>query len=143
MVLSSLVVTSLPCLVRMACTTPGRRCRRSPAGCAVWHLLPQGGRRAKLSAARPKEGTACRSRQTSRHLEEDVFAADIDPGVDETVARAAAAQAVLATWTEDRVEALLTAVAEAVAGRAGELAAATVAETEIASPVGVVLGLIP
>jgi len=126
---------------------------------------------------------AAKARETSRHLEEYVFAADIDPGVDETVARAAAAQAVLATWPEDRVEALLTAVAEAVAGRAGELAAATVAETrignvadktfknrfaslevnralqgrpgigprppdgrgvtEIASPVGVVLGLIP
>jgi acyl-CoA reductase-like NAD-dependent aldehyde dehydrogenase len=126
---------------------------------------------------------AAKARETSRHLEEYVFAADIDPGVDETVARAAAAQAVLATWPEDRVEALLTAVAEAVAGRAGELAAATVAETgignvadktfknrfaslevnrtlqgrpgigprppdgrgvtEIASPVGVVLGVIP
>ena len=42
-----------------------------------------------------------------------------------------AAQAQLAGWPEDRVEALLTAVAEAVAGRAGELAAATVAETGI------------
>jgi CRP-like cAMP-binding protein len=72
---------------------------------------------------------AAKARQTSRHLEEYVFAADIDPGVDETVARAAAAQPVLAGWPEDRVEALLTAVAEAVAARAGELAAATVAET--------------
>jgi acyl-CoA reductase-like NAD-dependent aldehyde dehydrogenase len=126
---------------------------------------------------------AAKARETRAHLEEYVFAADIDPAVDEVVARAADAQAVLAGWPEDRVEALLTAVAEAVAGRAGELAAATVAETgignvadktfknrfaslevnralqgrpgigprppdargvtEIASPVGVVLGLVP
>jgi acetaldehyde dehydrogenase/alcohol dehydrogenase len=126
---------------------------------------------------------AAKARHASRHLEEYVFAADIDPAVDRVVARAAAAQAVLAAWPEDRVEALLTAVAETVAGRAGELAAATVEETgignvadktfknrfaslevnrtlqgrpgigprppdghgvtEIASPVGVVLGLIP
>ncbi|HWC43350.1 MAG TPA: aldehyde dehydrogenase family protein [Actinomycetota bacterium] len=126
---------------------------------------------------------AAKARQASRHLEEYVFAADIDPGVDRAVARAAAAQEVLASWPEDRVEALLTAVAETVAGRAEALAAATVAETgignvadktfknrfaslevnrtlqgrpgigprppdergvtEIASPVGVVLGLIP
>jgi len=126
---------------------------------------------------------AAKARETSRHLEEYVFAADIDPGVDRAVARAAAAQEILAGWPEDRVEALLTAVAAAVADRAGELAAATVAETgignvadktfknrfaslevnrtlqgrpgvgprppddrgvtEIASPVGVVLGLIP
>jgi acyl-CoA reductase-like NAD-dependent aldehyde dehydrogenase len=126
---------------------------------------------------------AAKARETRRHLEEYVFAADVDPAVDATVARAAAAQAELAGWPEDRVEALLDAVARAVADRAEELAAATVAETgignvadktfknrfaslevnrtlqghpgigprppddrgvtEIASPVGVVLGLIP
>jgi acetaldehyde dehydrogenase/alcohol dehydrogenase len=126
---------------------------------------------------------AAKARETRSHLEEYVFAADIDPAVDAAVARAVAAQAVLATWPEARVEALLDAIAGAVAGQAGELAAATVAETgignvadktfknrfaslevnralqgrpgigprppddrgvtEIASPMGVVLGLIP
>jgi acyl-CoA reductase-like NAD-dependent aldehyde dehydrogenase len=126
---------------------------------------------------------AAKARHTSRHLEEYVFSADIDPAVDATVAAAAAAQAVLAGWPETRVEALLDDVAGAVADRAEELAAATVAETgignvadktfknrfaslevnrtlqgrpgigprppddrgvvEIASPMGVVLGLIP
>jgi CRP-like cAMP-binding protein len=148
----------------------GRLCRDDPAtGLAVLRSL---GRDA-----------AAKARETRRHLEEYVFAAEIDPAVDEVVARAAAAQAVLAGWPEARVEALLDGVARAVADRAEELAAATVAETgignvadktfknrfaslevnrtlqgrpgigprppddrgvtEIASPVGVVLGLIP
>jgi acyl-CoA reductase-like NAD-dependent aldehyde dehydrogenase len=148
----------------------GRLCRDDPpTGLAVLRAL---GRDA-----------AAKARETRRHLEEYVFADAIDPAVDATVARAAAAQEILAAWPEGRVEALLDAVAQAVAGRAGELAAATVAETgignvadktfknrfaslevnrslqgrpgigprppdergvtEIASPVGVVLGLIP
>ena len=148
----------------------GRLCRDDPAtGQAVLRAL---GRDA-----------AAKARETRRHLEEYVFAADIDPAVDATVAAAAAAQAVLAGWPEERVEALLDGVAGAVADQAEELAAATVAETgignvadktfknrfaslevnralqgrpgigprppddrgvtEIASPVGVVLGLIP
>jgi acetaldehyde dehydrogenase/alcohol dehydrogenase len=129
------------------------------------------------------QDAAAKARQTSRHLEEYVFAAHVDPAVDAVVATAAAAQAVLAGWPEARVEALLDGIALAVADRAEELAAATVAETgignvadktfknrfaslevnrtlqgrpgvgprppddrgvtEIASPVGVVLGLIP
>src|SRR5215218_7775301 len=148
----------------------GRLCRDDPpTGLAVLRAL---GRDA-----------AAKARETRRHLEEYVFADDIDPAVDAAVARAVAAQEVLAGWPEARVEALLDAVAGAVAGQAGELAAATVAETgigdvadktfknrfaslevnrtlqgkpgvgprptdacgvtEIASPVGVVLGLIP
>jgi acetaldehyde dehydrogenase/alcohol dehydrogenase len=148
----------------------GRLCRDDPpTGLAVLRAL---GRDA-----------AAKARETRSHLEEYVFAADIDPAVDAAVARAVAAQAVLAGWPEVRVEALLNAIAEAVAGQAEELAAATVAETgignvadktfknrfaslevnrtlqgrpgigprppdgrgvtEIASPVGVVLGLIP
>jgi acyl-CoA reductase-like NAD-dependent aldehyde dehydrogenase len=148
----------------------GRLCRDDPpTGLAVLRAL---GRDA-----------AAKARETRHHLEEYVFAADIDPAVDAVVARAADAQAELAGWPEDRVEALLAAVAEAVAGQAEELAAATVDETgignvadktfknrfaslevnrtlqgrpgigprppddrgitEIASPVGVVLGLIP
>jgi acetaldehyde dehydrogenase/alcohol dehydrogenase len=148
----------------------GRLCGDDPAtGLAVLRAL---GRDA-----------AAKARETRRHLEEYVFAADIDPAVDAAVARAAAAQDVLAGWPEARVEALLDGVAAAVAGQAEALAAATVAETgignvadktfknrfaslevnrtlqgrpgigprppddrgvtEIASPVGVVLGLIP
>jgi acetaldehyde dehydrogenase/alcohol dehydrogenase len=148
----------------------GRLCRDDPpTGLAVLRAL---GRDA-----------AAKARETRHHLEEYVFAADIDPAVDAAVARAVAAQAVLAGWPEARVEALLDAIAGAVAGQAEELAAATVAETgignvadktfknrfaslevnrtlqgrpgigprppdergvtEIASPVGVVLGLIP
>ena len=148
----------------------GRLCADDPAtGLAVLRSL---GRDA-----------AAKARETRAHLEEFVFAADIDAAVDEVVARAAEAQAVLAGWPEDRVEALLDAIALAVADRAEELAVATVAETgignvadktfknrfaslevnralqgrpgigprqpddrgvtEIASPVGVVLGLIP
>src|SRR5215211_2571750 len=148
----------------------GRLCRDDPAtGLAVLRAL---GRDA-----------AAKARETRRHLEEYVFAADIDPAVGAAVARAAAAQEVLAGWPEARVEALLDGIAAAVAGQAEALAAATVAETgignvadktfknrfaslevnrtlqgrpgigprppddrsvtEIASPVGVVLGLIP
>ncbi|HEY6706147.1 MAG TPA: aldehyde dehydrogenase family protein [Actinomycetota bacterium] len=148
----------------------GRLCRDDPpTGLAVLRAL---GRDA-----------AAKARETRSHLEEYVFAAEIDPAVDAAVARAVAAQAVLATWPEARVEALLDAIAGAVAGQAEELAAATVAETgignvadktfknrfaslevnralqgrpgigprppddrgvtEIASPMGVVLGLIP
>jgi acyl-CoA reductase-like NAD-dependent aldehyde dehydrogenase len=148
----------------------GRLCRDDPAaGLAVLRAL---GRDA-----------AAKARETRRHLEEYVFAADIEPAVDAAVARAAAAQEVLAGWPEPRVEALLDGIAAAVAGQAEALAAATVAETgignvadktfknrfaslevnralqgrpgigprppddrgvtEIASPVGVVLGLIP
>ena len=148
----------------------GRLCRDDPpTGLAVLRAL---GRDA-----------AAKARETRRHLEEYVFAADIDPAVDAAVARAVAAQVVLAGWPEARVEALLDAIAGAVAGQAVELAAASVAETgignvadktfknrfaslevnramqgrpgigprppddrgvtEIASPMGVVLGLIP
>ena len=96
----------------------GRLCRDDPpTGLAVLRAL---GRDA-----------AAKARETRRHLEEYVFAADIDAAVDEVVARAAEAQAVLAGWPEDRVEALLDAIALAVADRAEELAAATVAETGI------------
>jgi acetaldehyde dehydrogenase/alcohol dehydrogenase len=148
----------------------GRLCRDDPpTGLAVLRALGQ--------------DAAAKARETRRHLEEYVFAADIDPAVDAVVARAAAAQTVLAGWPEARVEALLDGIAQAVADQAEELAAATVAETgigniadktfknrfaslevnrtlqgrpgigprppddrgvtEIASPVGVVLGLIP
>jgi acyl-CoA reductase-like NAD-dependent aldehyde dehydrogenase len=145
-------------------------CGNDPqTGLAVLHALGQ--------------DAAAKARQSSHHLEEFVFSDEIDPSVDRMVAAAAAAQAGLAGWPEARVEALLEGIAQAVAARAEELAAATVTETgignvadktfknrfaslevnrslqgkpgvgprptdergvtEIASPVGVVLGLIP
>lgn len=54
-----------------------------------------------------------------------------DPVVEEMVARAVAAQRQLESWDEARVDALLLAIAEAVAARAAELAEATVAETKM------------
>ncbi len=57
-----------------------------------------------------------------------------DPEVDRMVAAAVAAQAEFAAWPEERVDALLTAIAEAVAGRAEELARLTVEETHIGDP---------
>jgi len=113
-----------------------------------------------------------------------IFAGNIDKDTHEMVARAVEAQESFEKWPEDRVDALLGDIAEAIAERAEELAEATVAETdmgiatdkaskirfasievyktmsghsaagllttdpqkkvtEIASPVGVVLGLIP
>ncbi len=108
----------------------------------------------------------------------------VPPAVDEMVARAVAAQKAFEDWPEDRVDALLRDVADAIAQRAEDLAQASVEETglgvaadkvlkirfasldvykmlanqpasgvlrtdeqaqvtEIASPMGVVLGLIP
>ena len=107
-----------------------------------------------------------------------------DRMVERLVARARAAQPLIEGWSEDRIDALLHALAQTVADHAEELAAATVAETgmgnirdktlknriasqgiyeqlvgrighgeigfdsrrqvaEIASPVGIVVGLIP
>jgi len=56
-----------------------------------------------------------------------------DPMVEETVARAAAAQRAVESWGEERVDAMLRGIAEAVASRAAELAEATVAETKMGS----------
>jgi acetaldehyde dehydrogenase/alcohol dehydrogenase len=113
-----------------------------------------------------------------------IFAGTIDKDTHEIVARAVEAQKLFENWPEDRVDALLRDIAEAIAEKAQVLAEATVAETdmgiiedkvikirfaslevyktmsgysaagllhtnpenqvtEIASPVGVVLGLIP
>jgi len=113
-----------------------------------------------------------------------IFAGTIDKDTHEIVARAVEAQKLFENWPEERVDALLRDIAEAIAEKAQVLAEATVAETdmgiiedkvikirfaslevyktmsgysaagllhtnpenqvtEIASPVGVVLGLIP
>ena len=113
-----------------------------------------------------------------------IFAGEIDKDTHQMVARAVEAQRSFEKWPEDRVDALLQDVAQAIAERAEELAEKSVAETglgrvedkvmkirfaslevyktiagqsaaglletdpqtkvtEIASPVGVVLGIIP
>ena len=113
-----------------------------------------------------------------------IFAGDIDKDTHQIVSHAEIAQKSFVSWSEDRVDALLNDVAEAIAEKAEELAEESVAETgmgiaadkvqkirfaslevfktlsaqtaagmlhtdaqrqvtEIASPVGVVLGLIP
>lgn len=123
-----------------------------------------------------------KARGFSKNLEEFIFVDEPDPAADALIARSAVARQSIAEWPEDKVDALVTALATQVAGHADELAAATVAETgigcvadkveknlfgslgvakslvgkpgvgvidegesltEIADPVGVVLGLIP
>jgi len=95
-----------------------------------------------------------------------------DSAVDALVARSAAALDSIAGWAEEEIDGLITALAAQIAAHADELAAATVAETgigcvpdkadknrfaslgvassnapegltEIAEPMGVILGLIP
>jgi acyl-CoA reductase-like NAD-dependent aldehyde dehydrogenase len=123
-----------------------------------------------------------KARAFSKDLEDFIFTDEPDPTVDALVARSVAARDGIAAWPEDKVDALITALAAEIADHADELAAETVAETrigcvpdkavknrlaslrvaqslvgkpgvgvigeresltEIADPVGVVLGLIP
>jgi len=128
--------------------------------------------------------TALKFRSVSQRLGEHLVSDLPDPEVDRMVAAAVAAQKSFEDWPEERVNALLKDMAEAVAAQADELARATVEETtigvvedkvlkiqfaslgvfgsiagdrangpirsfddrkvtEIASPVGVVFGLVP
>jgi len=136
-----------------------------------------------ISAALGQDLTS-KLREFNKKIAGYIFAGDIDKDTHQMVARAVKAQQSFEKWPEDRVDALLKDVAEAIDERAEELAEATVAETdigrvedkvvkirvatrevyktiagnsaagllktdpqskvtEIASPVGVVLGLIP
>ncbi|MGN6757233.1 MAG: aldehyde dehydrogenase family protein [Thermomicrobiales bacterium] len=146
-------------------------CARQPRlGLAVVHAL---GRDAALKL-----------RQTTARLAEYLLPEANDPEVEMLVARAQAAQRIIESWTEERIDRLVRGVAEAVAAQAEQLAVATVREThlgnvpdkvtkiqlasmavyqslagkpasgpvhtdavrgvtEIASPVGVVFGIIP
>lgn len=54
-----------------------------------------------------------------------------EPLVDTMIERACTAHAEIQTWPEERIDALLLALAQTVAAQAQELAAATVAETKI------------
>ena len=136
-----------------------------------------------ISTAMGQDLTA-KMREFNSRIAGYIFAGEIDKDTHQIVARAVTAQQSFENWPEDRVDALLQDVAQAIAERAEELAEATVAETgmgkfedkvskirfaslevyktmahhpasgllrtdsqtrvtEIASPVGVVLGLIP
>jgi acetaldehyde dehydrogenase/alcohol dehydrogenase len=127
---------------------------------------------------------AAKLRASTERVAERLLAEQHDEATDRVVAAANAAQEDFGRWSEERVDAVLRDVAAAVAGRAEELARATVAETrmgnvrdktaknrfaalavadsllgrvgsgpvgrdpsrgvtEIASPVGVVFGLVP
>ena len=142
---------------------------------------PAAGARMLLRLSRSAAGKA---RAFSKELEEFTLLGEPDPALDALVARSAAAQQSIADWPEDKIDALIGALAAQIAGRADELAVATVAETgigcvadkavknrfasldvaqsligkpgvgvigggerapltEIADPMGVVLGLIP
>jgi acyl-CoA reductase-like NAD-dependent aldehyde dehydrogenase len=70
-------------------------------------------------------------RKSNERVAEHMAAAEDDPEVDRMVASAAEAQRAFENWDETRVDALLLALAQAVAANAEALATATVKETKI------------
>jgi acetaldehyde dehydrogenase / alcohol dehydrogenase len=60
-----------------------------------------------------------------------IFADDIDLDTNQIVERAQKAQQLFISWSEERVDTLLKEIAETIASRAEELAAAAVAETKM------------
>ncbi len=64
-----------------------------------------------------------------------IFSEDIDQDTNQMVERARKAQLIFASWPEDKVDALLKDIAEAIAAQAEELAAKCVAETNIGTAV--------
>ena len=75
---------------------------------------------------------ALKLRQATDRLAEAIFT-EVDPDVEEVLARAEAAQREIQDWPEERIDALLLGLAQAVAGHAEELAAATVHATRMGS----------
>jgi len=147
----------------------------------LYHDNPEDGLKVARALARD---TATKLRRTSERMADYLDADAPDPEVEDMVARANAAQQELESWSEERVDALLEDIANAVSARAEELADLEIAETtignrddkviknqlgslgvysslagqpgygvlssdderkvtEIASPVGVVFGIIP
>lgn len=96
---------------------------------------------AKLRAERPSiciallealgRVASLKLRAMTERFAEAVIADVTDPDVDRIVANAVEAQHAFASWPEERVDALLAALANAVAGQAEPLACATVQETSI------------
>jgi acetaldehyde dehydrogenase/alcohol dehydrogenase len=74
---------------------------------------------------------ALKVRQSNVRLAQYIFAGEFDPEVDAMVSRASGAQREFEAWPEERVDLLLGAIAEAIAGSAEELAEETVTETGI------------
>lgn len=70
-------------------------------------------------------------RQAATRLETFLESNAHDPEVDEMVAKAKKAQAEFETWPEAKIDALLLALANAIAAQAGPLAEATVKETKL------------
>ena len=70
-------------------------------------------------------------RKSNEQVAEHMAAAEDDPEIDQMVANAAEAQRAFESWNEPRVDALLLALAQAVAANAKALATATVNETKI------------
>ena len=96
---------------------------------------------AEVGGAHPQIGVALyralgrdaslKLRKSNERIAEHMAAAEDDPEVDRMVGCATAAQRAFETWDEPRVDALLLALAQAVAANAGMLAEATVKETRI------------
>jgi acyl-CoA reductase-like NAD-dependent aldehyde dehydrogenase len=70
-------------------------------------------------------------RQSTERLADFIATSAPDPDIDAIVAQAAQAQRQLESWSEEQTDALLQAIASAIADRAEELAIATVQETRI------------
>lgn len=70
-------------------------------------------------------------RRVNQRIAGYIFADEIDSATNEMVERAKVAQQAFQGWSEERVDALLKDVAEAIANHAEELAEATVSETEM------------
>lgn len=75
--------------------------------------------------------TAMKLQRANEQLAENLADEARDPEVDRMVAKAVAAQKEFSSWPEDRVDALLKAIAQAFVDRAVELAERSVAETHI------------
>ena len=70
-------------------------------------------------------------RRTNERLSEFISVGTHDPLVDDMVARSRAAQKAIEGWGEERIDALLLALASEFEAHAEELAAATVSETKV------------
>jgi acetaldehyde dehydrogenase / alcohol dehydrogenase len=70
-------------------------------------------------------------RQANEKVAGYIFANDIDLDTNQMVERAQKSQLHFAAWPEDKIDALLTDIAETIASRAEELAAASVVETKM------------
>lgn len=97
---------------------------------AAWRELGESHPRIAIALLRTLgRDVSLKLRAADRRLAEQAADAAADPDIDEAVTRAAQAQRQFEAWGEDRVDAVLLALAQAVAGHAKALAEATVAET--------------